>query len=207
MNIQTKFDIGDHVYLGRAEWVEDRVECPTCKGSGYWHVVAHSGELGSWQVTCYTCKDHQTWSDTARGRGTVKQSGRKPVVTPLTVGSVQLDTNREEETRYMCVETGVGSGTCWSEKDLFHTAAEALAHAEAEVQRQLPDTLKLDDDRNERKKTSELCHMTRPKRVKTKKVDGPRGWSAFIPQVYEVHGYSTEKAAIKALAEALVVRL
>ena len=207
MNIETKFDIGDTAYLGRADWREHRVECPSCKGSGWWTVVAHSGDLGHWQVTCQVCKDYHIWDDTARGRGTVKQSGREAVVSEMTIGSIQVNTHDDRETRYMCVETGIGTGTIWSEEDLFHTRDEAIAHALQEVQDNLPEALKKDDERNDRKLTSELCHMARPTRVQTKKQSGPRGWTAFIQEVCESTGHRTEKAAIQGLAEELMRKL
>jgi len=207
MIIDTKFNVGDKVFLGRAEWTTEMVECPSCKGSGYWNVVGHGGEFGTWQVSCQVCKDYQNWSDTARGRGQVKRSGRSAVVTLLTVGSIQLDTNREEETRYMCVETGVGTGTCWSEKDLFHTREEAQAHAEAEVLLHLPEAVRKDLEQEARKATSEMHHCTRPKRIRTFKREGPMNWCAMIQDVTEVTGYSTEKKAIQALAERLAEKL
>ncbi len=202
MNIQTKFDIGDTVFLGRALWTETRTECPSCRGSGYWTVVAHGGDLGHWQVTCQVCKDYQVRD---KGRGTVKRSGRSSVVSEMTIGSIRLDTNDEDETHYMCVETGIGTGTIWREKALFYTREQAQAFADQEVLDQMPDALKKDEAHDEHKLTSELCHMHRPTRVETKKV--AQGWTAWIQEVCESTNHTTEKGAVKALAEALARKL
>lgn len=138
MIIDTKFNVGDNVYLGRAEWTSEMVECPSCKGTGYWNVVGHAG---TWQASCQVCKDYSNWSDTARGKGQVKRSGRRAMVTPLTVGSIQLDTNREEETRYMCVETGIGTGTC-CEGDWLYVMSDG-SRGELAVKPQASNVLKI----------------------------------------------------------------
>jgi len=201
MKLETKFDIGETVFAGRAEWVEERVQCPSCKGTGWWDIVAHSGEGGTWQATCQVCKDYRLWGND-RGKGTVKRSGRLPTVTQLTIGSIQLDTSDTDDTRYMCEETGVGSGTIYYEKSLFATREEAQAFADQEVQDQLPDALKKDLKLEGRNTWNELHHCTKPTRVQTRK-DEVQKWCAWIQGEIEVTGHRTEKAALKALAEKL----
>jgi enhancing lycopene biosynthesis protein 2 len=45
----------------------------------------------------------------------------------LTIGSVRIDTNHESPIEYMCVETGVGSGSVWDERQLYASREEAEA--------------------------------------------------------------------------------
>ncbi len=53
----------------------------------------------------------------------------------LTIGSVRIDTaarDYSEPVEYMCVETGIGSGSVYRESHLFETESAALVAAEAE---------------------------------------------------------------------------
>jgi len=52
-----------------------------------------------------------------------------PSVSKLTIGSVRVDTSDERGTSYMCIETGVGSGSIYYESDLFSTHDEAMTVA------------------------------------------------------------------------------
>lgn len=203
MNITTKFDVGDTVYLGRAEWTETRIPCKRCAGSGWWTVVAHSGEFGHWQVTCQVCKDYRDYGN-SKGRGTVKRGGRNPVTRELTIGSVRVDTHKGE-VEYMCEETGVGSGQIWHEKELFSTHHAALTHAESCVKEQQTEATAEDEKRDERNAVDEMHHCTRPYRVRTVKVNGK--WSAWIEDVLHVRGYATESKAIRELAEQLAPKV
>jgi hypothetical protein len=65
------------------------------------------------------------------------------VIQQLTVGQVRIQAGYEPETRYMCEETGVGSGTVWREENLFLTMIEAELDARsrgavAESELQIP---------------------------------------------------------------------
>lgn len=193
MIIETKYDVGDLVFAGKAEWVETHVECPDCAGTEKWTITAAKH---TWEAECQTCR----WArfHGTRPPGTVKKSGRLPLVESLTIGSVRLNTNDDEGHTYMCVETGVGSGRVYNEESLFATYMGAMAFAMDEVKRQLPeahteDQRKQDWDRNEN-----MCHVTRPKvKIRTEKT-GSR-WSAWIeggPKAEE----STKFKAVEALA-------
>lgn len=55
----------------------------------------------------------------------------------LTIGSIRIDTGDNRGVEYMCVETGVGSGSVWKESDLYESVevaqrvADSLALIEA----------------------------------------------------------------------------
>ncbi len=192
MIIETKYDVGDSVFAGKAEWVETHVVCPDCAGTEEWTITAASG---SWKAECQTCK----WGrfHGTRPPGTVKKSGRHPLVEDLTIGSVRLNTEDEGHT-YMCVETGVGSGRVYYEKSLFSTYVEAMAFAMDEVRRQLPEAHTEDQRKQDWDRKENLCHVTRPAvKILTEKT-GTR-WSAWIeggPRAEE----STKFKAVEALA-------
>lgn len=142
MELTTKYDIGQQVWR-----VWDRIEreietCSICGGAGKVPVVG-IGDL----ITCPKCY----------GKGEM-QSGEQFVRTlvsrePFTIGQIQLmiegptygrDDDRQlwevdrsnmgprsekREERYMCVETGVGSGSIYYAKELFPSLEEAEEEA------------------------------------------------------------------------------
>jgi len=117
-----KWAIGAQVWCSRVEWGQVGVECPDCLGSGKWKVESPAGYHG--EVNCPRCS----------GGGKVKSETRVGKVQLLTIGSVRIDTAATREdgpVSYMCVETGVGSGSIWYEGRLFGTSEEAQADADA----------------------------------------------------------------------------
>lgn len=123
-----KFEIGQRVICVRVSWCEEKVPCPDCVGSAEWKVVAPSGE--QWTVPCNTCS--AGWHST----GYVVDYDDRIKKEHLTIGSIQVDTERKEcPVRYMCRETGVGSGTIWEESRLFATEDQADAYGVAEMNR------------------------------------------------------------------------
>lgn len=55
-----------------------------------------------------------------------------PCTEKLTIGSIRIDTNDiDKPVSYMCVETGVGSGSVYYESDLHLTEEEAFRFAQA----------------------------------------------------------------------------
>lgn len=202
MNIETKYSVDDAVYVGRAEWGSEPIPCPDCKGTGKWTVVANSGPSGFWETTCQTCRDWGNYS--GYGTGKVKQSTRIAITEYRTIGSIQVDTNGDV-VRYMCVETGVGSGSIYYEKDLFPTREEALAHAETLVAEQLPEARNKDEAHRDRMRTEEVHHCTRRDSATDKLTvhaeQRSKGcWDAWIPGVASVGPYKSQLKAVSALA-------
>lgn len=209
MNITTKFSIGDIVYVGRAEWGSEPITCPDCKGDGKWTIVANSGPTGYWDVECQTCRN---WGyGSGYGKGEVRQSTRTTKVERRTIGSVQINTHNDSGVRYMCDETGVGSGSVYDEEALFPTRGEAQAHAEAEVAKQLPQARNDDERIRDRLRTEEAHHCTRRSSatnkldVITEKNEGK--WGALVSGIEAVEDKRSEKEALKALAAKLAERV
>lgn len=123
-----KFEIGQRVICVRVTWGQETKLCPDCLGSAEWRVVAPSGE--EWKVPCNTC------SAGYYSTGQVVEYSDRIRKEHLTVGSIQIDTERREcPVRYMCRETGVGSGTVWEESCLFATEQEADTYGASELSR------------------------------------------------------------------------
>lgn len=111
---------GIHVWRMRV-----RDNCPVCDARGKVKVEDHDME-----ATCPNC----------RGLGDIERTEHEPVyqLRSLTIGRVTAQYDGSVvEVRYMCEETGIGSGTNWPEERLFptHKEAVAAAHAEGAVER------------------------------------------------------------------------
>lgn len=125
--IQPKYSIGQQVYAVHVSWLEERVQCPDCMGTKEWKVVLPSGE--EFQHPCNTCRFG--WQVT----GFVSNYADRARISHLTIGSIQVDTASDEPVRYMCVETGIGTGTIHYEKTLHPNKESADVYAAAELER------------------------------------------------------------------------
>ena len=126
MIIETKYNIGDVVYHGCADSVQRAVKCVDCDGTGEVTVTPAAGK--PWKVKCPPCY----------GKGTLLEYGYDPKVESMTIGSVRFNSNdAHNPVTYMCRETGVGSGSVWSEKSLHETHEIAARAAMIDVQAHL----------------------------------------------------------------------
>lgn len=120
--IQPKYSIGQQVYGASAERRHRWEKCPDCLGTLEWTVTTPGGD--EFLLPCNTCQVG------FERKGAIAVYEERPVVQPLTIGSVRLDTNdAEHPITYMCQETGVGSGTLHRETNLFPTYEEAKEQA------------------------------------------------------------------------------
>jgi hypothetical protein len=126
--IETKYSIGDVVYFATTTKERRRHACPDCLGSEKWSVTSPAGT--EYSIACPRC----TRGYLADRDLSLDYTVYAPVVTRLTIGSVQFNSaagSYDSGTRYMCTETGVGSGSIYDEDRLFET--EEGAHAAATV--------------------------------------------------------------------------
>jgi hypothetical protein len=126
--ITTKYSVGDIVY--RAGTVAERKQhpCPDCKGLRKWKATSPGG--GEYEFGCPRCSASYN-SDRDL---TLDYSAYVPSVQLLTIGSIQVNTapmSYDTGNRYMCRETGVGSGSVYNEDDLFETEDAATIAAQA----------------------------------------------------------------------------
>lgn len=123
--LTTKFSVGDRVFSAGTTIVRKQRPCPDCMGSKKWKATSPAGV--DYEFSCPRCsplyRSHQEIS--------LDYSAHAPLVQSLTIGQVRVQAGADPEVRYMCQETGVGSGQLWDETDLYATREEAEAAAEA----------------------------------------------------------------------------
>lgn len=122
MTVESKFGIGDKVYNVSnvsIEYPKIRVKCDICDTTGHIHVKGR-------KYPCPQCGGKYT-----KDYDNPKAHFTMPNKAPLTVGMVQVRiTEDEKEIIYMCKETGIRSGTLYSENRLFATYEEAVKFVE-----------------------------------------------------------------------------
>lgn len=127
--LTTKFDVGDKVFRAGTTTRTFQHECPDCYGTKEWEATSPAGK--KYKFSCPRCtKVYRSNEDLC-----LAYTKFTPMVEPLTIGSILVDTASIDRApvSYMCLETGVGSGTIHYESDLFATHQEALAAAEAKA--------------------------------------------------------------------------
>lgn len=124
--ITTKYSVGDKVFHAWTSTERKQHPCPDCKGARKWTAKSPAGS--EYTFACPRCAA----SYNADRDLTLDYTASVPATKQLTIGSVQfnsLPSSYDHGARYMCCETGVGSGSVYNECDLFLTEAEALAAA------------------------------------------------------------------------------
>lgn len=118
MQINSKYNIGDIVYHGSISWAQSSTVCESCAGEKLLDTPTKDGKIV--KIICPICK----------GDGLKSTYEYKEHITLLTIGSIQFDSfDKESNFRYMCLETGVGTGSVYQESCLFLTEEEALEHS------------------------------------------------------------------------------
>ena len=103
-----KYALGDKVWTANISMKKVDSPCPDCMGSKKWEATSPAGE--SFAFDCPTCARTHDY--------TLRHQVPEFAIRQLTIGSVQINTTDEEPVRYMCHETGIGSGTLWGESKL-----------------------------------------------------------------------------------------
>lgn len=127
-SIETKYSVGDVVYFASTVSTRKKHDCPDCLGTRKWSAQSPAGS--TFEFACPRCTaSYQSDRDLS-----LDYTAYAPAAGRLTIGSIQVNTAPgayDHGTRYMCVETGVGSGSIYNEDRLFETEAEAMAAAQA----------------------------------------------------------------------------
>lgn len=125
--ITTKYSVGDVVYHAGTTTARKPHPCPDCKGERKWKAISPAGS--EYEFSCPRCAA----SYQSNRELSLDYTAHVPNVTRLTIGSVQFNSASggwDAGARYMCRETGVGSGTVYAEDKLFSTEEEARQAAE-----------------------------------------------------------------------------
>lgn len=125
MIMQSKFNLGDKIYRLGGLYIdypnEHHKECNICSSTGQ---ITIKGE----NFRCPKCggKMETDFSVSRYHRG-------KPSAIAGTIGQISV-TIREDKTeiRYMCEETGIGSGAVYLEDECFATYEEAILATDTE---------------------------------------------------------------------------
>ncbi len=128
MILKPKYSIGDTVYCISTFQAQKWHPCPDCLGEKKWAAQSPAG--AEFTFACPRCRgSYQSYRDIS-----LSYISHVPSIATLTIGSVRTDTaDKKCPIDYMCVETGVGSGTIYDETGLFlireaaDKAAQALA--------------------------------------------------------------------------------
>ncbi|WP_449411038.1 hypothetical protein [Methylobacterium komagatae] len=128
-----KYRRGQVVFYATVEHSREMLPCPDCLGSRKWKIVTPAGsEL---EADCQRCGHYSE----IRGVPSLRYTVWKASVCARTIGAVEIRagwSNDPDPIRYMAVETGIGSGSGYREKDLYpdeeaaRTAAQAQADSE-----------------------------------------------------------------------------
>lgn len=133
-DISTKYSIGDVVYRAGTTTTTKQHPCPDCLGTRQWKATSPAGR--DYQFGCPRCNSSYRSDDSL----SLAYSEFVATTNRLTIGSVRYDSHEHfptrERTSYMCVETGVGSGSVYDEVELFLTEEEANRAADAKAKLQ-----------------------------------------------------------------------
>lgn len=126
--IETKYSVGDAVWHASTITTAKQHPCPDCKGERKWKVTSPAG--GEYEIGCPRCAA-RFMSDSGLS---LTYTAHVPSVKLMHIGSVQHNSavdSWDSGNRYMCRETGIGSGNVYDEARLFETEEVALKAAEA----------------------------------------------------------------------------
>lgn len=126
--LETKYGVGDVVWHASTIMTRKQHSCPDCLGTKKWKAQSPAG--GEFEFTCPRCSSSYQHDREL----SLSYSEYAPIAGKLTIGSIQVNTapgSYDHGNRYMCVETGVGSGSVYNEDRLFATEGEALRKAQA----------------------------------------------------------------------------
>jgi len=122
-NIEIKFAIDEKVYCAEGNCAQVKETCPDCLGEAVCLVKMRNGEeIETGCPTCYTVFG-------SSGFITTRKTEHNIVI--RTIGEIGLEHGIG---RYMCHETGVGSGQIYTDDNLFKTKEEAGKECEKQEQ-------------------------------------------------------------------------
>jgi hypothetical protein len=131
--ITTKYSEGETVYFASTVSEKRKHDCPDCLGKKEWGVTSPSGTDYTFQ--CPRCAAPYMHNSSL----SLAYQAYVPSAQKLTIGSVQFNTATtawDKGARYMCYETGIGSGAVYNEEALFYTESAALEYAAHKAEEQ-----------------------------------------------------------------------
>lgn len=118
-----KFSFGQRVFAATTVTTQKSYPCPDCFGSKKWTLVSPAGQHHT--TTCPRCSGGSMFPSHLKVVP-LKYTSHEPKIIPLTIGSISFRVyDKPVSVEYMCLETGIGSGTVYRDDTLFETAEEA----------------------------------------------------------------------------------
>jgi hypothetical protein len=122
MNIETKFSLGDRVFIIQKQGKEEWIPCAACKGKG--GVIIEDTHFTC--TSCYGKKGRNDWSFNEWSVAFRNTRVGKVYIEKYFEEYYQKNPQyRDKEIKYMVTATGVGDGSIWYEQDIFKTLKEA----------------------------------------------------------------------------------
>ena len=142
MIVHTRYSVGDQVYHAQCIWGTKRVRCEDCDGNGDFPV-----EGKPFRLLCSVCCG--PWDEK---RGWRELGDFQAAVRIMTIGQVRVQRGGgDDRTEYMCLETGVGSGSIWKEDDLLPSRDLAETRAQQLVEETVKRRLEEEESDRQRK--------------------------------------------------------
>ena len=129
-SLQTKFGVGDQVWIAETNRQEKRRPCPDCHGSRKWAAVSPAGTWYS--MPCPRCNANYQSNDALSLTYVEFEPGaRQATISKVDhwESSVPNHSGEVSETRYMCDHSGTHSGQTYDNNRVFATEEEALTVA------------------------------------------------------------------------------
>ena len=119
------YAVGDTVFYVSTQEIKKILPCPDCLGQGQWKTTSPVGI--EYSFSCPRCSNGYFNNDPY----SLIYYEVTTHIRKRTIGSIRIDTaEKEHPIEYMCVETGVGSGTIYKEIDLYGTRGAAELYGE-----------------------------------------------------------------------------
>jgi len=118
MEIKTKFNLGQMVYVVQPSTEDIWEDCPICGGTGYVDIKGKKYECPDWD-----CRQGKVFKDTRYNQYKIACHSK--------IGQVRVEINKDSYTEcYMLVATGIGTGALWYDDEehgsrMFATKQEA----------------------------------------------------------------------------------
>jgi CRISPR/Cas system-associated protein Cas7 (RAMP superfamily) len=118
------YEIGDKVFEVSTTSTQKTHKCPDCLETKKWETTSPAGI--EYSFPCPRCQQTTTLTYYEYTHSIIER----------TIGSIRIDTaNKKNPIEYMCIETGVGSGSIYIEKRLHKNKACAKLYGEQLVKR------------------------------------------------------------------------
>ena len=132
---QIQHDIGDTVYYVGTTLEKRQHPCPDCLRTKECNALSPAGVR--YTFACPRCSA----AFQSNHALTLNYTVYTPTVKRLTIGSIRFDSaHKENSVEYMCVETGIGTGSVYNQDKLYAKESDAIEAARLFAEKQTKDS-------------------------------------------------------------------